>query len=459
MMKLSEPSPSRMDRHQHRQQTSWLQRCTTPAERARRLELSRNNEYVCLSASTCLWLKHLFLCAWHSSCWKTKPLFKLILATGNNRDTIHELLLARRYVWKLCHLVSCSTPRTVDSTTRERGINENKNRVDLDVRLRRRRQTVFGFVSTVSSARRAAFTAPALLSSLPSFFVMHDCCRAVLNSCDTVSCRKVSLLSSVVCVWSRSIVSTLHLWEVSMRETLRTWFRWFRRSPLCLGCEPRGSATRLLCPPYRRVWPTWYSRTSLECFVVVADCCRGSCCLRLRDWLSLSWAGWLRGRGPELLLRYHARVAHLPVVDWARILRRPPTASPVILGTGVLWVSTRTHPCGSPSRQDDGETRAPALQTLDDVLRFRGDEEYRAVLLHPSSTCSCLRSGRSWEHHFVIDCVVCCVRPAGFLSQCWGCTLHWSSACHLCTPSGTMIHCKQREKEWSSRSLNTPNTR
>ena len=92
------------------------------------------------------------------------------------------------------------------------------------------------------------------------------------------------------------------------------------------------------------------------------------------------------------------RVAHLPVVDWARILRRPPTASPVELGTGVLWVYTGTHPCGSPSRQDDGETRAPALHTLDDVLRFRGDEEYRAVLLHPSSTCSCLRSGRSWEH-------------------------------------------------------------
>ena len=114
----------------------------------------------------------------------------------------------------------------------------------------------------------------------------------------------------------------------------------------------------------------------------------------------------------------NVRVAHLPVVDWARELRRPPTASPVILGTGVLWVSTGTHPCGSPSRQDDGETRAPASHTLDDVLRFRGDEEYRAVLLHPSSTCSCLRSGRSWEHHFVVDCVVCCVRSAGFLSRC-----------------------------------------
>ena len=32
------------------------------------------------------------------------------------------------------------------------------------------------------------------------------------------------------------------------------------------------------------------------------------------------------------------------MVDWARILHRPPTASPVILGTGVLWVSTRDPP-------------------------------------------------------------------------------------------------------------------
>ena len=40
-----------------------------------------------------------------------------------------------------------------------------------------------------------------------------------------------------------------------------------------------------------------------------------------------------------------------------------------------------TRVCGPPSRQDDGGTRAPALHTLDDVLRFRGDEEYRAVLL------------------------------------------------------------------------------
>ena len=53
----------------------------------------------------------------------------------------------------------------------------------------------------------------------------------------------------------------------------------------------------------------------------------------------LSWAGWLRGRGPELLLRYHVRVARVTEVHWAHILHRPPTASPVELGTGVLCVN------------------------------------------------------------------------------------------------------------------------
>ena len=34
----------------------------------------------------------------------------------------------------------------------------------------------------------------------------------------------------------------------------------------------------------------------------------------------LSWlAGWF-GRGPELLLRYHVRVARVPVVHWARVV-------------------------------------------------------------------------------------------------------------------------------------------
>ena len=72
----------------------------------------------------------------------------------------------------------------------------------------------------------------------------------------------------------------------------------------------------------------------------------------------------------NLFLCLNVRVARVTDVHWAHILHRPPTASPVELGTGVLWVSTGTHPCGSPSRQDDGETRAPALRTLDDVLRL-----------------------------------------------------------------------------------------
>ena len=156
---------------------------------------------------------NLSLCAWHSSCWKAKPLFVSSSLQPDSTVTQSTSYCSLEDTSKsLCHLMSCSTPRTVVSTTRERGINADKKGVDLDVCLRGRRQAVSGFVSTVSPARRAAFTASALLASLPFFFVMHDCCRAVLNSCDTASCRKVSLFSSVVCVSSRSNrVEFLHL--------------------------------------------------------------------------------------------------------------------------------------------------------------------------------------------------------------------------------------------------------
>ena len=70
----------------------------------------------------------------------------------------------------MLNLPTPSTPQTVLSTTKERGINADKKRVDLDVCLCGRRQ-------------------------------------GVLNSCDTVSCRKVSLFSLVICVSSRAIVS------------------------------------------------------------------------------------------------------------------------------------------------------------------------------------------------------------------------------------------------------------
>ena len=101
-------------------------------------------------------------------------------------------------------------------------------------------------------------------------------------------------------------------------------------------------------------------------------------------WLTVSELSWLADSGVVVLNSCSATMHGLRIFLWSIglvKLLRPPTASQVILGTGVQWVSTRTHPCGSPSRQDDGETRAPALHTLDDVLRFRGDEEYRAVLL------------------------------------------------------------------------------
>ena len=50
-----------------------------------------------------------------------------------------------------------------------------------------------------------------------------------------------------------------------------------------------------------------------------------------------------------------------PQLNWARV---------------CCGLSTGTHPCGPSPRQGGEGTRAPALHTLDDVLRFRGDEEY-----------------------------------------------------------------------------------
>ena len=103
-------------------------------------------------------------------------------------------------------------------------------------------------------------------------------------------------------------------------------------------------------------------------------CC---CCL----------AGWF-GSGVVVLNSCSATMCELRVFLWCIglvELHRPPTASPVELGTGVLWVSTGTHPCGPSPRQGGEGTRAPALHTLNDVLRLRGDEDYRAVLLHTVS--------------------------------------------------------------------------
>ena len=91
-------------------------------------------------------------------------------------------------------------------------------------------------------------------------------------------------------------------------------------------------------------------------------------------------AGWLQGRGPELLLRYHVRVARVTVVHWALGLHRPPTASPVELGTGVLWVSTGTHPCGPSGRVVKEPERQPYVHWTT-CYDYRGDVDYRRVFL------------------------------------------------------------------------------
>ena len=69
-----------------------------------------------------------------------------------------------------------STPLTVLSTTRERGINADKKGVDLDVHLRGRRQGATDDVSSQQFHRLVEPRSPHQRSwhSVPFFFVMHD---------------------------------------------------------------------------------------------------------------------------------------------------------------------------------------------------------------------------------------------------------------------------------------------
>ena len=113
----------------------------------------------------------------------------------------------------------------------------------------------------------------------------HSCCKAVLNSCDTVSRQKVSLYSFVICVSSRAIASntfvSVALRRVNAQNTARLISVTSAFSTTFTSVTWCGSATRLLCPPYQRVRPTCHSPTSHDHFVVVTDWCRGSCFLRL----------------------------------------------------------------------------------------------------------------------------------------------------------------------------------
>ena len=131
--------------------------------------------------------------------------------------------------------------------------------------------------------------------------------------------------------------------------------------------------------------------------------------------------------GLRVLLRFIGLIYYIghpqpPQLNWAR----------VYCGCQPGPTRVALH----PGRMMEKPERQPYVHWTT-CYDYRGDVDYRRVFLHPSSAWSCSRSGRSWEYvHIVVDCTVCCVRLAGFLPQCWNCTLHWSSACRLCTPSG-----------------------
>ena len=120
-----------------------------------------------------------------------------------------------------------STPRTMLSRTRERRINADKKRVDHDACLRGRRQGATDGVSSQQFHRLAELRSPHQLSWHPclSSSSCAPATSAVLNSCDTVSRRKVSLFSLMTCVSSRAIVLdsfvSVALETCQKRETLR----------------------------------------------------------------------------------------------------------------------------------------------------------------------------------------------------------------------------------------------
>ena len=364
------------------------------------LELSRNSEYVCLSASTRLWLEHL--------CWLCQRL-QLLKSCFRRREK------ERNQCWQ-------------------------EGRVDLDVRLCGRRQGVSVFVSTVSPARRAAFTAPALLLQGSSELVWHGfVSEGLVDDLLFKSGNRfefLSLCSSETCQCAYHC--TLDFGDFGVLHGVLQCVLGASRVALQLGC----------CAAY----------CLYICSAATMTCVNGSTELN-----------WLAGSGVVVLNSCSATMCELRVLLWFIGLvyyighSQPPQLNWARVYCGCQPGPTRV--ALHPGRVVKEPERQPYVHWTT-CYDYRGDVDYRRVFLHPSSTCSCSRSGRSWEYihiwllsHFLVDCTVCCVRPAGFLPRCWGCTLHWSSACHLCTPSGTMIHCKQREKEWSSRSLNTPETR
>ena len=208
--------------------------------------------------------------------------------------------------------------------------------------------TLWRFASTIAPTRQAAFTAPALLLHGCSELVWHgftsESLIVLVGDLRYKSGNRVEFLNLCISETYRCVNHcTLDFGDFGILHGVHQCVLGASRVALQLGC----------CIP-------------LECFVVVADWCHGSCFLNLLhrgraalvslsggelNWLTGSGVVGL-GRGPELLLRYHVRVARVSVVHWALGLQRPPTACPIELGTGVLWVSTG------------------ASRTLDDVLRL-----------------------------------------------------------------------------------------
>ena len=246
------------------------------------------------------------------------------------------------------------------------------------------------FVSTVSPARRAAFTAPALLASLPFFFVMRACNKRCLELASAFqvgqSCRIPSSLQLETCQCAKHCANdfvdfgVLHCVHQCVLGTSRVALRLGCCVLLTEGCDQRDVLQHLLSA-LLLLLTVVAGAASSDCSIEgvllssssddvlsggnLLNCCAADCLgVWVSGWLVPGSWSWTLAPLPCTgcacscsVLGSWSYLGHPqpPQLNWAR---------------GVLWVSTGTHPCGSPSRQDDGETRAPALHTLDDVLRL-----------------------------------------------------------------------------------------
>ena len=111
------------------------------------------------------------------------------------------------------------------------------------------------------------------------------------------------------------------------------------------------------------------------------------------------------------MLRYHVRVARVTEVHWAHLLNRPPTASPVELGTGVLWGQPGpTRVALHPGRMMEKPERQPYVHWTT-CYDYRGDVDYRRVFLHiadesrHSLLARCLKELEDLQEAATMTCV------------------------------------------------------